>query len=244
MLEVYGPPLAPPVEYTRWTLARMGIPYRFEPAAAGISAFRSWLNKVPIELPLILVDGQPHGSFRQAFALLHDVLNATAPNPQAKPDPAFAEDLFSHLFSPGVRCFYATMLSTPQMLKPLATHGVPMLHRLIIKGAYPLWRSVMTKGLMLDTTDRAADKATMDAMFARVAERLGNASFLGGAAPGADDFLFAACASPVILPPGHPVTLPPVDTLPDPLRSTITAYRQTAAGQLALETYHCREARD
>ena len=242
MIEVYGPPLAPPVEYTRWTLARMSIDFTFTPAAAGISAFRSRSNGVPIELPLILVDGKPYGGFRAAIALLHDVLNDKAAAPVPKPDPVLAEDFVAHLFGPSVRCFYATMLSAPALLKPLATHGVPALHRWTINGAFPLWRAVMKKGLGLDTIDRATDKAALDGVFARVAERLGTADFLGGDQPGTDDILFAACASPVILPPGHPVQLPPVDTLPEPLRSIIAGYRRTAAGLLAMRVYQHRAA--
>lgn len=243
MIEVYGPALAPPVEYSRWMLERMGVSFCFEPAAAGISAFRSWREKVPIELPLILVDGKPHGSFRHAFALVHGTLNAGAQNPQSAPDPMLAEDLFGSLFTQAVRCFYRTMLGTPEILKPLASRDAPMLHQWIIKGVYPLWRSVMTKGLKLDTVDAMADLAAIDGAFARVSERLRDRAFLNGDVPGADDRFFAVVASPVILPPGHPVPLPAVETLPDPLRSIILANRATPAGQLALRTYDSRAAR-
>lgn len=118
MIQVYGPPLAPPVENARWTLERMERAYEFQPAAAGISAFRSWWNRVPIELPLMFVDGRPHGGFRESFALLHGALNASSKTPLPKPDAVFAEMLFCDLFGPGVRSFYRTMLDHPALLKP------------------------------------------------------------------------------------------------------------------------------
>ena len=62
VIQVYGPPLAPPVELSRWMLERLGIPYEFTPAAAGLSALRSWRCNVPIELPLLMVDGCPRAA--------------------------------------------------------------------------------------------------------------------------------------------------------------------------------------
>lgn len=242
MIEVYGPPLAPPVEYARWMLERMELPHRFAPAAAGLSAIRSNRLKVPIELPLMLVDGNPHGGFRTCFALLHDSLNARAPKPQHRPEAALADDLFASLFTQTVRCFYRDMLGCPRTLKPMSTQGVPVWHRWFVKGAYPIWRWVLARGLKLGTTDAAADEQSIQGVFARIAGNLGGQPYLGGAAPGADDFLFAVVASPIILPPGHPVPMPDLAALPASFRATVERYRAMPAGQLALRIYAHRHA--
>ena len=237
MIEVYGPPLAPPVEYSRWLLERMGSPFDFVPAAAAVSAIRSYRLKVPIEPPLILVDGTPHGGFRNSFDLLHDKLNAQAPRPQPKPDAEIVEDLFNNLFAQAVRCFYREMLGSPRVLKPMSTRGVSTWNRWVVDVGYPVWRWVLARGLKLDETDAAADEESMRGAFARIAERLGEQLFLAGSSPGADDILFAAIASPIILPSGHPVPMPDLAALPDPFRTIVEGYRATPAGQLALRTY-------
>jgi len=244
MIEVYGPPLAPPVEYARWLLERMDFPFDFVAAAAGLSAIRSSILNVPVEPPLVLVDDKPYGGFRSSFALLHDTLNAMAPRPQPRPDAAFAEDIFDSIFTQAVRCFYRDMLTAPRVLKPMSTQGVPAWNRWVVKGAYPIWRWVLAKGLKLGTTDAAADHQSIQRAFDRVAERLGEQLFLGGAAPGANDILFAAIVSPIILPPGHPVPMPDLATLPAPFRATVERYRATHCGKLTLRIYAYRHATD
>jgi len=242
MIEVHGPPLAPPVEYVRWMLLNMERPFEYAPAAAGLSAIRSSRLKVPIEPPSMLVAGNPHGGFRTCFALLHDTLNSTAPRPQPKPDAVFSDDLFSTMFTQAVRCFYRDMLACPRVMKAMSTQGVPAWHRWFVKGAYPIWRWVLARGLKLGTTDAAVDDQSLQDGFARIAARLGPQPFLGGTAPGADDILFAVVASPIILPPGHPVPMPDLAALPPQFRATVERYRATPAGQLALRVYAQRNA--
>ena len=242
MIEIYGPPLAPPVDYARWTLDRMGMSYRMVPAAAVVSALRSSRMKVPIEPPLMLHGRNPVGGFRTSYALLHDAINADAQHPLPAPDPEFAEDLFATLFTQAVRCFYREMLAYPMLLKPMSTMGVPAWHRWAVKGGYPIWRTILAKGIKLDTTDAATDNASMTAAFDRVAVRLGDSPFLAGETPGADDILFAVMASPVILPTAHPVAMPDVQSLPFAFRSIVERYRALPAGALAQRAYAHRHA--
>ena len=121
VIQVYGPPLAPPIELSRWMLERLGIPYEFSPAAAGLSALRSWQRNVPIELPLLTVDGVPTGGLRPSYALITGPVAAAHGKPPLNVDPAFAEMVFSGLFGPGVRTFYWHMLPCPRVLSPMAT---------------------------------------------------------------------------------------------------------------------------
>lgn len=240
MIELYGPPLAPPVEYARWMLARMGYRLDFVASAAGLSAIRSARLKVPIEPPLLLLDGAPYGGFRTSLALLHDRLSPIAPHPVAKPDPTFTDDLFATLFGQAVRCFYRDMLQAPKVLKPMSTTGVPAWNRWVVTCAYPLWRRVLAGGLKLNSMDAASDDRSMQQAFARVASRLGDMPYLGGTAPGAEDFLFAVMASPIILPNGHPVPMPDLTALPPAFQVTVERFRALPAGQLAIRIYQHR----
>ncbi len=237
VIHLYGPPLAPPVELSRWMLERLGIPYEFSPAAAGLSALRSWKCNVPIELPLLKVDGVPSGGVRQAYALITGPVAAAYGKSPPNFDPAFAETLFADLFGAGVRTFYWHMLPCPKVLKPMATASVPMWHRLVIRYAYPLWRWLMRRGLKLDNYDQAQAASSIAKCFALVERRMGGRAFMGGDAPSDEDVLFAALSSSVLLPPGHPVKLPPLDTMPAELRQMVARLRDTVAGRLAIRTY-------
>lgn len=234
---VYGPPLAPPVELSRWLLDRFSIPHRFEAAAAGISAIRSTREKVSIEPPLLHWKGEASGGLRSSFdrvtGPIADAHFVTVP----AFDTAIVTELMANLLGPAVRTFYRYMLPRPDLLKPLATAGLPFLHQIVIQLAYPGWRWVMAKGLKLAEHDTRADVAIIQRCFAEVESRLGDSRFLSGDHPGIDDLVFAALASPVLLPPEHPVRLPPVETLPEQLRAIITRFRLSSAGDLALRIY-------
>lgn len=240
MIELYGPPLAPPVEYARWMLDRMGHRHDFVASAAGLSAIRSALLEVPIEPPLLLLDGKPYGGFRTTLTLLHERLSPVAPHPVPRPDPVFTDEMFASLFGQAVRCFYRYMLQAPEILKPMSTNGVPAWNRWVVSCAYPLWRSVLAGGLKLDRVDAASDDRAMQKAFAGVAARLGDNPYLGGTAPGADDLLFAVVASPILLPPGHPVPMPDLTALPPAFRQTVQRFRALPAGEMAMRTYQHR----
>lgn len=239
---VYGPPLAPPVELSRWLLDRLAIPYRFETAAAGLSAIRSRRERVPFELPLLYWNGVASGGLRAAFDRITGPI-AKAHEVVVPPfDAARIDDMVANLFGPAVRTFYRHMLPRPDLLKPLATTAVPFLHWAVIRFAYPVWRRVMAQGLNLAKHDAAADVASLERCFVAVESKLADARFLDGDDLGITDLLFAVLASPVLLPQEHPVRLPPTDALPAQLRDLVIKFRKRGAGELAMRTYHFRMA--
>ena len=61
--------------------------------------------------------------------------------------------------------------------------------------------------------------------------------FVGGAAAGIVDIVFAALMAPAVYPPRYGVTLPPLDRLPAGTRSFVVEMRARRAGALVLETY-------
>lgn len=239
-IEIHGPPLAPPVDYARWTLDRLGIPYKMVPSAAVISAIRSYRNNVPIEPPLILAEGRAHGGFRNTLAFLSEVQNTDASSLSLTPNPALVELLFKQLFGQAVRCFYRKMLTAPETLVPMSTQGVPAWNRWVVRYAYPVWARVLGRGLRLQEMSSEKDLADIEIAFNRIEEMLGDRVFLAGDVPGADDVFFATVASPIILPGSHPVAMPDLSALPAPFRSQVQAFRDTTAGQLAFRTYAAR----
>jgi len=242
-ITLIGPPMAPPVELQRWLMALHGVPHRFEPRAAGLHALQQRRLNMPVELPLLLTPEGPVGGLRPSIAWLDARLQRAGGTlfPDAG-DAAWVEALMTPLFPAGVKSFYAPMLEAPDVLGPKASSNVPMLDRLVVRMAFPLWRRLMRGGLKLDEFDADAARLTIDRVFAEVAAELGDRAFLHGTVPGIRDIVFAVMASPVILPAGHPADLPAVADLPGGFRALVQHCRAHPAGKLAQRVYGTRGA--
>jgi len=240
--KLIGPPMAPPVELTRWLLETRSRPHEFVPRAAGLHGFVAVAYKVPIELPLLLFPEGPMGALLPSIAAIEDRL---APRETLFPKPGdreFFEHLGRELFSRAVKTFYASMLPVPRILAPRATSGVPMADALFVRLAYPAWAALMRSGLKLAEFDIEDAAVNIDKVFAEVAKALGKKRFLGGTEPSIRDVVFAVLASPVILPAGHPASIPRVEDLPDRFRAQVERLRATPAGQLCQRVYERRPA--
>lgn len=235
--KLIGPPMAPPVELSRWLLESRSRPHEFVPRAAGLHAFASIRRKQPVELPLILFPEGPMGGLLPSLAALEDRM---APRETFFPNPGdreFAWKLGAELLGPAVQTFYASMLPHPRLLIPPATAGVPWYDAAFVRLAYPVWAKLMRRGLKLAEFDLAAASATIDRIFAETDAALGKHPFLAGRKPGIRDVVFAVLASPVILPEGHPASIPKAAELPQPFRAQVERLRATRAGQLCLRVY-------
>ena len=161
---------------------------------------------------------------------------------RASGDTEFVEKLCASLFSPAVRTFYFHMLPHRQVLARHASAGVPWGDALFVRLGYPLWRRLLQRGLNLDGFDAEEQAMAIDKAFSSVEHELGPGLFLGGEEPGIRDIVFAVLASPVILPPGHPASIPSPGELPEAFRSRLEQWRARPAGQLALRVYEQRPA--
>lgn len=240
--KLIGPPMAPPVELSRWLLESRNRPHEFVARAAGLHAFASLRHKQPVELPLILFPEGPLGGMLPSLDAIEDRL---APHETLFPQPGdreFVWKLGAALFGPAVKTFYASMLPHPRVLAPRATAGVPWTDAVVVRLGYPGWESLMRRGLELDAFDITDAAAAIDDVFARVQAELGREAYLGGHAPSIRDVVFAVLASPVILPDGHPGSIPLLEELPEPFRAQVERLRATAAGKLAQRVYEHRPA--
>jgi len=240
--KLIGPPMAPPVELTRWLLETRSRPHEFVPRAAGLHGFDAVFYKVPIELPLLLFPEGPMGALLPSIAAIEDRL---APRETLFPKPGdreFFEHLARDLFGAAVKTFYASMLPVPRVLAPRAASGVPMADALFVRLVYPAWAALMKSGLKLAEFDIETAAQTIDKVFADVARELGRKRFLGGTEPSIRDVVFAVLASPVILPAGHPASIPRVEDLPDRFRAQVQRLGATPAGQLCQRVYERRPA--
>jgi len=234
--------MAPPVELNRWLRDLRNRPYQFNVRAAGLHAFASRRRNVPIELPLLLTPEGAVGGLLPSLMALEEQLAPSETLFSRIGDRELVERLCASLFAPAVRTFYFHMLPARQVLAKHASAGVPWIDALLVRMAYPLWRRLLNRGLKLDGFDAEEQATAIDRAFSSVERELGPLRFLGGDEPCFRDIVFAVLASPVILPPGHPASIPSPDEVPDAFRSQIELWRSRPAGQLALRVYEHRPA--
>lgn len=239
-VRLIGPPMAPPVELLRWLMQRHGIACVFQPRAAGLHVLQQRKLGMPVELPLILAPDGPVGGLRPSLAWLEGRLQqrGQALYPNAG-DRLWVESAIAPLFPAAVQLFYWYMLNAPRAIIPPSVAGVPIGDRLTVQLGFPLWRGLLRRGLKLDEFVPAQAEAAIFQQFDEMAAGPATAGELG-----VRDIFFAVLASPVLLPPGHPARLPPVDSLPGAFRALVERCRTHPAGQHALRTYLGRDVVD
>src|SRR5262245_48059201 len=241
-----GTRLAPSVELMRWLFESRGIPYEEQVHAPAFHALQSWRRRVPIELPLVVrPEGAVGGLVASVTAFDRLCRNGETVFGDTREERARTQALFrlfeATLFRQAVPLHYFYMLEAPEQITPDAVDGAPAWERACVRFLYPLWRRVMRRGLKLDGFNPAAACAAIDEAFTEVERQLAKRGpFLAGAAPGGIDIVFAALASPVILPDRQGGKPPSLDALPTELKDSVLKYRARAAGKLALRIYEGR----
>jgi cytochrome P450 len=235
--------LAPPVELARWLMERHGVPYEEEVHAAAFHALRSVQYGVAVELPVVVWPEGPTGGvmpFLDAFddrGRPGERLYGEGED-ERRETRQLVVSLYEKLFRQAVNVYYFHLLPHRSAVVGPAVQGAPFWQRACVWALFPVWRLVMRRGLGLGQFNPAEAIASIDAVFDQVARAVGpDRPYLAGQAPGTADIVFAALASPIILPAKHPARLPAVDDLPAEMKAIVTRYRGHPAGQLVERIY-------
>jgi cytochrome P450 len=247
-IKIISTRLGPSVELARWLLERAAIPYEEEVHAPAFHAIRSYRYGVGVELPVMVWPEKPTAGI---FALLDgldergrsgDRLYGEGTEERAA-TRQLVQILYEKLFHQAVNLYYFYMLPNRSAVIGPAVQGAPLWERACVRAFYPLWRRLMRKGLKLNAFDPAAGIVSINAVFDQVAQMVSPARpFLAGAAPGTADIVFAALASPIILPANLAAKVPALDALPAELKAIVTKFREHPAGRLVDAIYATRPA--
>ena len=111
--------------------------------------------------------------------------------------------------------------------------------RVLVRGGLPLLAPLIRRRFGVGREGARAATRVVDAAFDRAAVRLGRSGgFLVGDAVSGADFSFAALASPLLLPPEHPVyDGTRLELLPPAFRDEVVRLRAHPAGRHALRVY-------
>lgn len=155
---------------------------------------------------------------------------------------ALEDDFDTHL-GPATRRWAYFQLLPRKDLDGYITKGVPRFERIALRATRPLAVAVLKRSLKIDAAGAERSRVKIEDTFERVAKHLADGRrFLIGDRFSVADLTFAALAAPVLMPPEHPVPLPPLEELPPEARAQVLTWRASPAGQLALRLY--RDHRD
>jgi cytochrome P450/glutathione S-transferase len=238
--------ISPFCELARWSLDRLGIPYREECHAPIWNVPFTKLAGGGVNVPVV----RAPDAVLDARALL-DYLEARCRDDErlfpSDPDArrevtALVDSLCGDLAIAVRRYAYANMLPNRSVTARLMTTRVPWIELVLVHLFYPLQAAAMRR--VLSITPASTERARVDIIgsFDRLSARIDGAHpFLFGAQLTAADVTLAAVSAPVTLPPEYGAPLPAFADLPPAMQETVRAVRASRAGELCLRVY--REAR-
>ncbi len=239
-------------EKARWALDRHGVPFREEPympvfhfAPVMLNSLRHGMGRAdkvssPFSTPVLVTDGGEclqDSSDIVRWASDRYAGGALYPTPEvAELEKRFHDGLGAH--SRRVAYFYA--FSDPTLLDRMAEENVGAAQARWFKRFYPLVKRVLVERLMIDRDTVEKSRARVDRIFDETGELLRGRRYLVGDHFTAADLAFCCMAAPAILPTraeGYGAWLPPVEAIPDEIRTTIERLRASDTGAYVLRMF-------
>ena len=224
-------------EKARWALDRAGIAYDEDghlPLFHYLATRRAGAGRT---VPVVVADGEVIADSTDIVAWA----DAHRPGSLLPPDPAESlalEDDFDRQLGPATRRWAYFHLMPQREAIAIMASVVPRWQLTALRFTRPLAFGLMRRGMKIDAAGAERSRGKIDETFARVGERLRDGRrYLTGDRFTVADLTFASLATPVLLPPEHPMPMPGVDMFPPEARGQIDRWRTSAAGKHALRMY-------
>ena len=228
-------------EKARWALDLGSLPYVEEAHLPGLHVGPMRRNGGRT-VPVLVADG---ATFTESTAIL-DYVDRVAPGAIWPLDPdaraaarSLVDDFDRGLGVATRRLAYHFLLPVPGTFVEVVGGSLSRTERAVVRAALPLIRPLVRRRYGVTAAFVASALETVDEAFDRVADRLRSGSrYLAGDQISGADVTFAALASPLLLPPGHPGydgSAP--ERLPAEMGRALGRLRAHPAGQHALRMY-------
>ena len=236
-------PISHYCDKARWALDRAGIAYTEDGHVPMLHYMAARRAKGKRTVPILLHD---HGVAADSTDILH-LIDARLPSerklfpdePLLRTQVVEWEELFDRSLGPASRRWaYFHLLSDPKLATEILDVGTPRHEATIVRLAFPVFAGFLRRGLNITPQKAAQSLEKVQSLFAAVSAHLADGRrYICGDRFTAADLTFAALASPVLLPEGHPKVKADYKRVPAAMRAEIEALRATPAGQLALRLY-------
>jgi glutathione S-transferase len=227
-------------EKVRWALDHKRISHVRRSLLPGLHTFKARRLTGDVDTtPVLTLGDRSIGDSSRIIA----VLEQRWPQPPLYPEEPTQrqralelEEFFDEELGPHIRrAVYQELLSYPELVVPLFTHGQRLPGRMLVRGTFPLLRILMRRAF--DINAAAAEESrqrTVDAMD-RLEREIGASGYLVGDCFTVADLTAAALFYPVVQPPEFPY--PSVIDPPGPAREYLETLSQRPGGKWVAEMY-------
>ena len=133
---------------------------------------------------------------------------------------------------------YFHLLPARALMQPIFAAPVSWIERTLLPLTYPVMRQLISLKLKLSVESAAAAAARIEASVAATDRRIADGRrYLAGDRLTLGDIALCASFAPLFLPRGYGALMPPVEAMPDPLRTLAQALRATPSAAFVQRLY-------
>jgi glutathione S-transferase len=229
-------------EKVRWALDYLKLPYVEEahmPPFYKLATTKAGGETVPV---LITENGNFTDStdiLKYLDSIVSNDLKLYPTDSQQRQQVEELEELFDEKLGTAVRSWaYFYIIDSSQIIQPKWTQNVPFFEKILFPVIFPVMRSLVKKAYDVNAESAAKCYEQMNNVFEKVNGLLADGrNYLIGDKISAADFSFASLAAPILQPAEHPIKSSNPQELPAEFVSKIKKFRETAAGDFALNLY-------
>ena len=226
-------------EKARWALDYLKVPFR---ELAHMPPFHRGATKkyggtsVPVLVTDTGVATDSTDILRYLDRLYPEKLYPTDPELQLQ--SLELENLFNRTLGVHTRRWGYSYILTPKLIYPRWTLGVPFWEKLLFPVIFPKVGALVRESFDITETSAAESYQEITGVFDRVSQTLADGrKYLLGDRFSAIDITFAALAAPILQPPEHHTSPPPLGLVPDRMQIDIRNCQATPAGEFGLRLY-------
>jgi glutathione S-transferase len=236
-------PISHYCEKARWALERAGIPYTERQHMQGLHRIAVRRAGGGQTAPVLIT---PDGVLPDSSDILAFADERMAADKRIYPDDpglrgeirALEEDFDERLGPEGRRWMYDQMRGSNDLIVEYTPDTVPAWQRKALPVGLPVMSRFIDRVLDITPETCAQAETVVRETFDDVADRLSDGRpHLFGDRFTAADLTFASLAAAVVVPPEYGVPLPQPDELPEPMATSVRAFRAHPAGEYALQMF-------
>ncbi len=236
-------PISHYCEKARWALDRAGVDYTERAHVQFVHRFAARRAGGGTTVPVLVCDAGVLAD--SSDILLYADAHAPADRRLYPDDAVVRADIrrlereFDDRLGPhGRRWMYHLLRRRSDLASRYGTAGVPTFERVMLPVLYPAVYAWIDRHLEITPATADFSLSEVRAVFDAVGERLADGRpYLCGDTFTAADLTFAALSSPVVMPPGYGVLLPPPEEIPPAAAEVVLEMRAHPAGVHALAMF-------
>lgn len=227
-------------EKVRWALDLKRVPHVRRSLLPGVHMLVArYLTGDTDTTPVLTLEGSSIGDSTRIIAALEERWPQPPLYPEDQEERRRAlelEEFFDEELGPHIRrALYHELLTHPEMVIPLFTHGQRGPARILVRAGFPMLRVGMRRKMQINSAAAERSRRKMVEAMDRLEEEIGPSGYLVGDSFTVADLTAAALFYPIVRPPEFPY--PSLSEPPDSARELLEPLAGRPGGEWVAETY-------